>query len=150
MAILLLDLRTVVSFLATREYFWTSETWAPGEDGAIRLRRTDLESTRAPVGVEKLPGKMGSSTRSCHGEAGEPGESCGPGEARAILSLEADRPAPTPRPLGSCGVAIRELTVTDSSLPASDFSGVDFSSVITVTWEAGAVAGAGVGDGARD
>lgn len=124
----LFDLRTVLLGLSTREYFWAREFWGPGEDGAIRLRRTDRRSTRAPLGVDKLSGRMGASTRSCHGEAGEPGASCGPGEVRAILSLEADRPALTPRPLGSWGVAIRELTATDSSLPASDFLGVDSSS----------------------
>lgn len=137
LAILLLDRRTVLSGLATRE------AWGPGEDGAIRLRRTDCGSPREPLGVEKLSGRMGASTRSCHGEAGEPGESCGPGEVRAILSLEADRPAPAPRPLGSWGVAIKELTVTDSSLPVSDFWGVDSPSDNKMTWEAGAVAGTG-------
>lgn len=148
--ILLLDLRTGFSCLATREYFWASETWRPGEDGAIRLRRTDCGSMWAPVGVEQLSGRMGASTRSCHGEAGEPAKSCGPGEACAILSLEADRLAPPPRPLGSWGVAIRELTVTDASLPVSGFWGVDSSSDIKMLWEAGAAATRdGVGEGAR-
>lgn len=146
---LLLDLRTVSSGLATWEYFWDREAWGPGEDGAIGLRRVDCGAAREPVGVEQLSGRMGASTRSRHGEAGEPGESCGPGEVRAILSLEADRPAPTPRPLGSWGVVIRELTVTDS-----DFLGVEevgcSSSGPEVIWEAGAVAAAGAGDGAGD
>lgn len=143
--ILLLDLRTGFSFRSTSEYFSASDTWQPGEDGAIRLRRTDCGSTRVPVGVEQLSGRMGASTRSCHGDAREPDRSCGPGEACAILSLEADRLAPTPRPLGSWGVAIREVTVTDSSLPASGFLGVDSSSDIEMLGEAGAAAG---GDGA--
>lgn len=148
LSILLLDLRTALSGLAARES-WDSEAWGPGEDGPMRLRRTACGSTQEPLGVEKLSGRMGASTRSRHGEAGEPGESCGPGEVCAILSLEADRPAPTARPLGSWGVAIRELTVTDSSLPAPDFLGVDSLSEIEVVWEAGAVAGVGAGDGAR-
>lgn len=138
---ILLDLRTV-SCLATREYFWPSETWGSGEDGAMRLRHMDLGSALESVGLEKLSGRTGASTRLCHGEAREPGKSCGPGEACAILSLEADRPAPTPRPLESWDVATRELMVTDSSLPASDFWGVGSLSNIKVTWEAG------VGDGA--
>lgn len=147
--ILLLDLRTGFSCLATSEYFWASETWWPGEDGAIRLRRTACGPTRAPVGVEQLSGRRGASTRSCHGDAGELAESCGTGEACAILSLEADRPAPTPRPLGSWGVAIRELTVTDPSLPASGFWGVNSSSDIKMVWATGAVAGGdGAGEGA--
>lgn len=149
LAIFLLDLRTALSGLVTREYFSDREAWGPGEDGPIRLRRTDCGSTREPLGVEKLSGRIGASTRSRQGEAGEPGESCGPGEVCAIRSLEADRPAPTPRSLGSWGVAIRELTVTDSSLPASDFLGVDSLSDTNTVWEAGALAGAGAGDGVR-
>lgn len=147
LAILLLDLRTVSSVLATREAFWDREAWGPGEDGAIGLCRVDCGAAREPVGVEQLSGRMGASTRSRHGEAGEPGEPCRPGEVRAIRSLEADRPAPTPRPLGSWGVVIRELTATDS-----DFLGVEVrhsSSEPEAMCGAGTVAGAGVGDGAR-
>lgn len=143
LAILLLDRRTVPSSLETGEQFWAKEAWGPGEDGAIRLRRTDCRLTRGPVGVEKLSGWRGASTRSRHGEAGELGESCGPGAAAAIRSLEADLPAPAPRPLGSRGVVIRELTVTDSSLPASAFWGVESSSKLEGIWEAGARAGVG-------
>lgn len=131
LAIFRLDLRTVLCSLETWADCWAGKTWEPG---VIRLRRTDRRSTREPVGVEKLSGRMGASTRSCHGEAGEPGESCGPGEATAIRSLEAERPAPTPRPLGPWGVVIRELTVTGSGLLASDFLGVESSSVEAGAW----------------
>lgn len=126
---ILLELRTGSSCLATSENFSASETWAFWLDGARRLRRTDLRSTRVPGVEEKLSGKMGSSTRSCHGEAGE---ACGTGVVWAILSLETERPAPGGRPLASWGVAISALTATDSG-----FLGVASSSEDSMAWGAG-------------
>lgn len=93
LVILSFDLWLVPSCLTTREYFSAGVSLG---SGAIRLHRTG----RQPAVVEQFSGWMGTNTCSRHGESGVPGESWGPREPRAILSLQADRTGPVPWLLG--------------------------------------------------